>query len=83
MFTADFFEWLTVLVMALIATAAVVFWLATMLYLYFDAKARSKNRAFSALLTVAVGLSNWPISFLAYLACTAILDRRSLGQSAG
>ncbi len=81
MSAADFFEWLTVLVMAPIATATVLFWLGTTLFVYFDAKARSRNRTFSALLAVAIGLSYWPIGFLAYLACTASFDRRFLGHS--
>jgi len=81
MSAADFFEWLTVLIVAPIATAAVLFWLGTMLFVYFDAKTRSKNRAFSAILAVVMTLSYWPISFLAYLACTAIFDRSSPGYS--
>jgi len=81
MSAADFFEWLTVLVMIPIAAIAFLFLLGSTLYVYFDTQVRSKNRAFSAALAIAVALACWPISFLAYLACTAIFDRRSPGYS--
>lgn len=73
---SDFFEWVTVLVMAPIGTLAFFFLAVTVLYVYIDAEKRSRSRVFAALLALAVALSYWPISFLAYIGCTAVLDRR-------
>ncbi|MBC7815422.1 MAG: hypothetical protein IAG10_00820 [Planctomycetaceae bacterium] len=48
----------------------------TALYVYFDVEERSRNRVFAALFALAVAIFYWPISFVAYIACTVILDRR-------
>lgn len=76
MSAADLFEWLTVLVMVPIASVLVFFQIVTALYVYIDAEERSKSRLFAALLAAAVAFYYWPISFLAYIACTVLLDRQ-------
>ena len=73
---ADFIEWMTVLLMAPIATFTVFFFVITLLYVYIDAEERSRSRLFASALAFAVGFSYWPISFIAYIAGTVILDRR-------
>lgn len=76
MSAGDFFEWLTVLVAAPLATLAMFFRAVTALFVYMDAAERSKSRFLAVLLAVAVAWFYWPISFLAYLVGTALLDRR-------
>ena len=76
MSAADLFEWVTILVMVPLASILVFFQVVTALYVYIDAEERSKSRLFAALLAAAVAFCYWPISFLAYIACTVLLDRR-------
>jgi hypothetical protein len=73
---ADFFECVSLLVMAPIATILFFFRIVTTLYVYIDAEERSKSRLFAAALAAAVALCYWPISFLAYIACTVLLDQQ-------
>ncbi|HWL09257.1 MAG TPA: hypothetical protein VNQ76_12695 [Planctomicrobium sp.] len=75
MSAVDYFEWIRFLMIPM-AVIALFFLVITSLYVYFDAEKRSGSRLFSVILTVSLALSHWPISFLVYLACTAILDRR-------
>ncbi|MDZ4819845.1 MAG: hypothetical protein SGJ20_12820 [Planctomycetota bacterium] len=83
MSAADLFEWITLLVSMPFAAALVFFRLVTALYVFIDAKDRSKNLWFALLLTGAVFFCYWPISFLAYLTCTALLDRKANASCAG
>lgn len=76
MSAADFFEGVMLLVMAPVATILFFFRIVTALYVYIDVEERSKSRLFAASLAAAVALCYWPISFLAYIACTVVLDRR-------
>ena len=80
MSTADFMEWITVLLTAPIAALVVCFRALTALYVFFDVEKRSNNRVMSFALSVAVFLAYWPVSFFAYLICCAIIDRRHLGR---
>lgn len=75
---AGFFEWLSVLVMIPVAVLTLLFLVVTLLYVYFDAERRTNSRLLAALLAIAIVMRYWPISFLAYLVCTAMLDRRRL-----
>jgi hypothetical protein len=59
-----------------LGTFAFIVSAATGLYVYFDAERRSQSRAFAAGLAIAVSLCYWPISFLMYIACTVVIDRR-------
>lgn len=78
---ADFIEWIAVLVMIPVATFAFVFRVATAFYAYLDAAKRTGNRVFAAAIAVAVFFCYWPISFLAYIACTVCIDRRRIELS--
>jgi hypothetical protein len=75
MSVADFLEWMTVLVMIPVGTFAFVFWVATAIFVYFDAKVRSKSRIFAVGLAIAGALSYWPLSYLTYFVCTIVIDR--------
>src|SRR5690606_612383 len=72
----DLFEMLSIWVSLPFAVLAAGFWIATSLYVYFDAEARTRNRLFAACLVAAITVAYWPISFLAYVVCVASLDRR-------
>jgi hypothetical protein len=72
----DLMELLSVLAAIPLATGLCFFWIVTAGYVYFDAEHRARRSLFAAALALAVSFFYWPISFLAYLACTAIIDRR-------
>ena len=76
MSSADFFEWLTLMLMIPVSTAVVIFRFVTAFYVYFDTEERSKSRVLAAGIAIAVFWCYWPISFLAYIACSVMRDRR-------
>lgn len=82
MSAADFIEWMGVLIAAPLGTLMLFFQIVTALYVNFDAEQRSRSRLFAGLLAAAVAFCYWPISFLAYLGCTAALDHRQTPVSA-
>lgn len=82
MSSGDFIELISVLLAVPLAAGAWLFWIVTTLYVYFDVERRSKSRLFAAAFAMAIAMYYWPISFLAYLACTASLDRRPLRKPA-
>jgi len=82
MTAGDFFECVTLVVLAPIATLMFLFLIATSLYVYFDTEERSSSHILAFLLTAATALCYWPISFLAYLVCTNILDNRRQRKTA-
>lgn len=80
---SDFAEWLTLMLVLPLAAFATFFWLLTALYVYIDTEQRTKSRLLAAGFALMVATYYWPISFLAYLACTAVVDRRQSKCRAG
>ncbi|MCO6044428.1 hypothetical protein NG895_10975 [Aeoliella sp. ICT_H6.2] len=73
---ADLYEWLTVMFRVPFAALAMAFLVATCLYVYVDARPRTGSRLCAVCLAVAVAVAYWPLSFFAYIACIASVDRR-------
>ncbi len=82
MSSGDFMELMSVLVSVPLATITWFLWIVTTYYVYLDAERRSKSRLFAVAFAIAIAMYYWPISFLAYLACTASLDRRPVHKPA-
>ncbi|MDB5336217.1 MAG: hypothetical protein JWN70_1836 [Planctomycetaceae bacterium] len=82
MSSGDFMELISVLGSVPLATCAWFFWIVTTYYVYLDVERRSKSRLFAVAFAIAIATYYWPISFLAYLACTASLDRRPVREPA-
>lgn len=59
------------------SVVAIFFLIFTALYVYLDVEIRTKSRFVAAVVAIAVTLCYWPLSFLNYIVCTAVLDREN------